>query len=361
MRIFKVFILLHSCLLWSDYAHPQTYIQDNGMCETNCCVKPCPCIEVFDGTTLNCDSRFWVQGEILVWKHQMLDTLDAYAEVARANDSLLADRRQRDKYVECDWLPGVRVGLGYKIPCDTLDVLGLFTYVPGHGAKKERSSRPNLGIGTYFGIHENDSTGVEDFDVELNSNLYIGDLELGRHFFVTPGFDVRPFVGLRGIYHNSKANNRIENEFEMGLLTLVRGDLTKIDNIFGIGIRFGLNTLWGVTERWAVYMNWAAAMLGTSSSHETNLSYTVATGANEADVHNLFGSPTVEKQSFPFGDCEITNELALGIQYDYFFCNRRYHLGFRAGYEFLNLFVQEFFSAAKNNYQGVTVGARFDF
>ncbi len=337
----------------------------------DCCPKECPapvcnpCCEtvnpyVFDPFKLECDHHSWVKGEVLVLLASPQSA--GYAQKAESKiDSATATRTAvtvETLNTKFDWDPGCRVALGYKFH-DRMDMVAQFTYIHGHGSDSATATTntnvnaDNTEIFPFNGFGSL-ALGVSSL---FNSNLYIGDLELGRHFFTTCWLDLRPFIGLRGFYYHQKQTffNTQENIFFIAIPTITDTITRILDFRKGAGIRLGLDTLWGLKYGISVYANWAASILGIWSK----------TINDRKPLSPAPPETTIIVTETPFGALSGISELSLGFQYNAYFSCNRYHLGINAGYEFISFLndAQFFLYGASSfiRYQGLSAGLRFDY
>ena len=160
-----------------------------------------------------------------------------------------------------DWNWGFRVGLGYKIPRDGWDLGGKWArYHHSASDRIERSGDPNpnnipsvanAGSGQFispFWVAQLFATpGLMNRAKALwNLHLDVGDIALGREFFLSDYLVVKPFIGLRGAW--------VDQTYRLSFLTydypnnpddIAKEIYVKMKNdMKGIGGRLGLSTKW---------------------------------------------------------------------------------------------------------------------
>jgi len=316
---------------------------------------------------MECDFYFWTKGEVLIWKTYLTNASYAFkSSIKEVRAPAVSPETPHATFEELnfDWRPGCRVALGYKL-CNFMDTVAKFTYI---GSKLNNSvsggedivinSQPPFStLIDLTSFLDQSGSVVSAMKAKMHSHLYMPDLELGRHCFVTNQIDLRPFIGLRGFFYKDTftyiATDGLSATSDPVVFEPADFTTTIHDWIRGIGIRFGVDTLWGFWRGFSVYANGAVSYLGTWSKWRADAESTFPFSHTESLVNETY-----------FGNIQGMSEIALGFQYDWFSCTKRYHLGFNAGYEFLgflndtNLLT---FTDSTLKFQGVTIGARFDY
>ncbi|HEY2810339.1 MAG TPA: Lpg1974 family pore-forming outer membrane protein [Rhabdochlamydiaceae bacterium] len=311
---------------------------------------------VFDPQSIVNSKRVWLDVEVLLWQASE-DGLD-YAVKSSAQDHV-DDGKVKSPDFEWDW--GVQAGLGIKLPHDQWDLFFNYTYVQARAHSSV--SAPDGGavfpvFEAPFGLPDNFFADHARF--RWKANLNIGDIELGRNCLISRWLSIRPFFGVRGLTIDQEGHI----EYEGG--TAAPGgdeDLVKLmNNFWGVGLRVGLNTLWGLGKGIGIYGNGAASLVSGSFDVEEKERFK-STRQNRLDVSADTDSVTA------------IAEIALGLQWDRFFSQNRYHFGVKLGWE-LNVFFDQnnlvrFLNStnpgaiSRNNgdltFQGLTLGFRLDF
>jgi len=312
---------------------------------------------LFDPQALKNDWGVWVTGDVLLWKASE-DDLDF---AVKSSSRTLVKGDVVNPHFEWDW--GFRLGLGYELPHDQWDLFLNYTYIHGD-AHKHVGAGAGAIFGSYaafFGITPLPTTVFEDSaHAHWDMNLNMADLELGRNSIISKWLSIRPFIGIRGLV--------IQQDYNISYRggSIFPNDTQKVsmDNDFwGVGMRMGLDTLWGLGSGFSIFGNGAAALLsGTFDVHQRN----------HMEKQNINRINITDDDHW---NVVATAELALGVQWDHFFCKDRYHFGVNLGWEFNAFFNQNrlmrFLSTqtpgafTRSNgdltFQGVTLGLRFDF
>jgi len=280
---------------------------------------------LFDPQALKKDCGVWVTGDVLLWKASE-DDLDF---AVKSSSRTLVKGHVVEPEFEWDW--GFRLGLGYKLPHDQWDLYLNYTYVHGD-AHKHVGAGDGAIYGSYaafFGIYPlpvPPATFYEDSaHSHWNMNLNMADLELGRNMIASKWLSLRPFIGLRGLVIQQDYNI----SYHGGSAFL--SDTQKVgmtNDYWGVGLRMGLDTLWGLGHGFSIYGNGAAALLsGTFDVHQKN----------HMEKENLTRMNIHDDDHW---NVVATAELALGLQWDHFFHQDRYHFGVNLGWEFNAFFNQ---------------------
>lgn len=202
-----------------------------------CCpcgpVRPCvdPC------------GNWFVDAEFLYWNASE-QGLEFTTEFESGSSS--SGLRAKTKSPCNNWGPGVRLGLGYDLPCDGWDVVAYWTYLYTRSTKSTHNNSSNGddfvvdnfvdGSGNNFG--RNHARWI------LNLNLL--DVELGREFCCSPCLTLRPFIAIRaawidqrfniGSHGSSSSSSSSSSSFSGG---------PKLKTRFsGAGLRGGLDSEW---------------------------------------------------------------------------------------------------------------------
>lgn len=318
--------------------------------------------KVFDQTEMN-NAPVWTKAEYLIFKQFISNGLLVANQTGatRDADGFVHQTLNAANY-DFRWESGVRVAMGYKIPHDKMDTVAKFTFVQGHAKRNVKGSSNDL-LGNFFGttVSPNSQFGFGNAlseSANYRSHLYLVDWELGKHCFPTRWLDLRPLVGLRGFWFKDKSLAQIEStqvEVFPPPNVIVNQTSNTFNWIRGVGIRFGLDTLWNLHRGLSLYANWAATIVGRWSKSQIKQSGYNSTYGAMGDY--------IQTTETKFGEFDGINELALGFQYDFFFSDDNYHLGFNAGYEYLGFLnsatVFDFFGIYQ--FQGVSLGMRFDY
>jgi len=180
------------------------------------------------GVFLTVDFLYWYASESdLVWATKI------------KNDNGVIPTRHL--HFDPDWSAGVRFGIGRNFGCDGWDLFLNWTYL--HNTATD-SAKDNIfnpwAYGDWFAqsVWQNGtSTWQLNFDVM--------DFELGRKFWLSPCFTLRPFGGLRGTWLHTRYRVRTNSSFP----TSFQENASFIrNNYWGIGLLGGLQPSWAICD-----------------------------------------------------------------------------------------------------------------
>jgi hypothetical protein len=168
-------------------------------------------------------------------------------------------------------------------------------------------------------------------------------------------------MGLRGITLDQ--NTRYKST-STNWITPATLDVDYISHLWGIGPRLGADLAW------LLYKEFRIIGSGTGS-----LLYTRYT-SNKTVPHQSPSTPDVKVTAFApfesvanpeFSALRANLELDLGLGWGTYFSDQKYHIDFRATYDFQAFFKMNVMSALVNSWigdiymHGLTVSGRFDF
>lgn len=243
------------------------------------------------------------------------------------------------------WDPGFRVNLGYSGDDRAWDFLAAYTYM--HNTAKGSKSVPGIEIvGTvefahlltpeWFPTLLGPSSLAAKGHWSLNYN--IGDVILGRNFFISKDLAFHPYFGLRGgsisqNYRASYSSMYTVNIFSGGSVTLTGGATSfKAKNEFNFGgIRGGTDLLWHWSSHWSI--------LGKASGSLVYGKFHVKEKFNGFHdiASRLLSSTFIDNESYWRTRANL--ESYIGLQWETFFgCST--HIAINLGYEISYWFQQ---------------------
>lgn len=227
---------------------------------------------------LDCDCGLIFDVEFLYWyaretnlayavKFAMLPEIDPPTNF-NPNPSELAFPSSY-RHLKANWDPGGRVGIGFNSSCDGWDYYFNWTYI--HNKSSSSTSAEFAGD-----IPETAESGVLDLwqNTGLNPiydkvsatwrlNFNQVDFELGRKYWLSPCFNLRPYAGLRGVWTRTNFNvkgalgpKEIANVFTKESVK----DKFKNTN-WGAGLLAGLQPTWYFCSGFGLYGNIDGALL----------------------------------------------------------------------------------------------------
>lgn len=337
-------------------------------CCTPCCIPQprapicCECYTpAFDD--MQCDYDLFVDAEFLYWysrennltyavKGQVLQRTPAVGAASPQN----ALSPTEYKHLETNWEPGVRLGFGWKT-CDGWDLSAYWTYYKNEKRNSVSTDSFTAGTAPPLGGFLLTNPWVDEaafrivppsFDrISAKWNLRLNqiDLELGRKYFLSECFVMRPYMGLRGAF--ARTHFRTKSTFDTETFTISGGAVTTtplrmpysaidsfVNKNWGVGLLGGLQPSWYFAQSFSIFGNIELALLwgefkSRKKENYDSTAFTVAGGVvtQQADAHVLGES----KDNF-FGMQPIL-DLALGIRWERDWCENRYRFALDAGWE----------------------------
>ncbi len=260
-----------------------------------------------------------------------------------------------------DWTWGARVDAGYAMDHDGWDFQGQWTWFQ---SSHTHDRLAGTGAGFFSAVAPTDEDSSPYTNIltgSLNSHrrllINVGDLDLGREFFISKWLTLRPCVGVRGVWIERRLTVDAINVLSTPAgLDPTTSQVTSHDkgSYNAGGIYAGLDTQWGFGDGWSLFgMIDQALVYGRN-----NLSgYEVDRTLNGA----VYTRASVSDKWFTVRG--IT-DLALGLRWDYMFDNDSYRLRLQAAWEehlFSNLDVDNFGNSGNLALTGASFKASFDF
>ena len=247
------------------------------------------------------------------------------------------------------WDLGLKMGLGYKTPHDSWDVLGRYTWFESHSTKQSRKDFPaaiiplKLSTGLTAGFS---SVNQAKSTVDIGYNNI--DLELARSYFMSKNFTVRPHLSLKGSWLDLKQKVhyvQTKNPDFLSILFEFEGPDFKADiksNFWGVGPRIGADTKYFIGNNVNFFGDFAASILyGHFKTREKDhIPNAVIGGLVPSDVAELLqqlldvglAAPNRSlKHDFhrfiPFA------QMQLGLEWNKYINSNKQHIRIKAGYE----------------------------
>lgn len=249
--------------------------------------------------------------------------------------------------------PGFKVGFGYQLPHDNWDLFLNYTWAKGKGLKTTTGTNMQTVwlqplIGTL-------NRGAADWHLKFNNF----DLEFGRSFYTSPYLIARPFVGLKGGWHDE--DYKIQYRYFTTGTTEYINRVNMNEFLWYFGLRTGLNTNWYFNKSWSFYGN---------SAFSANWSRFLV---SRLDNQNLVATPYLRSTTLDtqraYHSVFPVLELAVGLQWETFFSDSDYHISLSVGWEEQiwwghNMFISEAQVTSPHGdlvMHGLNTQIRFDF
>lgn len=243
----------------------------------------------------------------------------------------------KTKYFDAPWEPGVRVGLGWEM-CDGWDLFADWTYyhankhhsasvtpfqaVPLVGGKALVLPWTDIGVVSGGGV-----TLFESVSSKWTHTFNQVDLELGRRYWLSKCFTMRPYAGLRGAWTNTHFDtdataNQTRSD---AIITALTEDKFHNHN-WGVGLLAGFQPAFYFTDEFSLFANADFGLLWGQIKGNVHREYVIT--ASTGLVENFSSSP-----HNAFYGMQSVLDLALGLRWETSWCENRYAFSLDAGWE----------------------------
>lgn len=333
---------------------------ENGGCYRNS--KECIDCECFSPSTYNldCATGMFVSVDFLYWYAK--ETNLSYAMKAKgvsqrpvnagrltAPDTYALASKYKD--LGAKWDPGFRFGIGWDMDCDGWDLYLNWTYY--HNRKKEKTEIPvptvSNGLVSAPGIvfiqnPWNDmavwQANFWDFvSAKWTLNYNVIDLELGRKFWTSRCFSIRPYIGLRGAW--TKTNFNLFSE--LGPYTgsfrgtnlhniLAKAHDNFTNRLWGVGLLAGLQPYWNFHSNFFLFGDFDLALIWGKFQANKSINYQVTANSNLDNAFFVLERVrnTSHRNLFRM---QAVLDLFLGVRWEKNWCCDRYLSSFDLGWE----------------------------
>lgn len=272
-----------------------------------------------------------------------------------------------------DWAPGFKVGLGMKTNHDNWSLYAEYTYLRARNTQvltQAGSDATNShGIvnpcfATYYGAGAATTVpySIESIKGTWRLSHNKVNLDLARHFYVSPKLTMRPFVGGAGVWQTQELTSRAtQNQIVFANGTVANPSFAddSIMQAYALGIRTGLDLGWHFTKCFSLQAAmsgdalWTNYYTQTLTSRMTNpATSAVSTLVNQANPDNY--------------KVNYVAELGLALCYDWLSESQDYGFLIQVGWN-AETWINwgHFLSGAADggdfSMQGLDVKVRFDF
>jgi len=319
--------------------------------ETAGFVNPSSRFQVDNGWNLFLDGEFlwWVAKEDGLYYAQ--NGFSGEMTTAVPPDGTIDFNGKLEK-VHPHWHPGFRFGMGGNMSYDEWDIFLYWTWFRSHA----HDSRKGLLLVLWGHPDADSAQGATHASGNWRLHYNVLDLELARAFWVGKHLSLRPFFGGRGAW----IDQHFKIKYDLATSPETDARLKAQSDFEGGGIRAGFETRFVLLNGWSFYGTASASMLY---------------GYYDCDFYEKWESVKIARSKDTFHQAASTAQLALGVRWDGYTHNDRYHFGLYAEWEQNIWFginkMNHFFSGFSEGdlqqmnsdltLQGGTFGIRFDF
>ncbi|HSX12187.1 MAG TPA: Lpg1974 family pore-forming outer membrane protein [Rhabdochlamydiaceae bacterium] len=334
---------------------PRTSYSDSSCCKPCCVPKPKKCINCECYTPAfyesnGCDNGLFITADFLYWYGKETNLAYASKEMTvpqsiGSTGSIIV--QEKTKHLGAKWAPGFRVGIGMETDCDGWDYYLNYTWY--HSKKTDETSvasnfgtsaspfNPLVGqealLSPWININIANGSTATFFTpylfnrISAEWKLTLNDLvfELGRKFWLSKCFVMRPYAALRGAWvrRDFEVMSIRDNTPAAGALARFKSDF--LDRFWGVGMELGLQPEWYFSERFAVISNFDAALLWGRFRNRKKEDDVTQAITMPVDYHRT--------SSNIFSKMQAIFDLMVGFRWDETWACNRYRTALDIGWE----------------------------
>lgn len=301
--------------------------------------------------SVNDGDDIWISGDLLYWlpREKSIAFLTEKQDVFTTDDFTEAGKI----FPHFEWDFGYRLAIGHFFANQKWDVSLNWTHYHAFSEQKRGDANdPFVGMFPIWSIGDDIIAGdyVTFGKMHWKLHLDLIDLKFARDF--TWGrFVLKPFASLTAGW----INQDFDIQYTGGIFVSDIDYVEMKNNYWGMGPTVGIDPRLYLGAGWSIYGNASISMLMGSFNVHQEETY-------------LF-TQRLDRKAYPFRLAWIS-DLGIGLLWKQLFCNDRYALSFKAGWDYLVLFHQndlkqgEFHLVSHDRdlqLQGGVFSARFDF
>ncbi|MBS0603539.1 MAG: hypothetical protein JSS60_00715 [Verrucomicrobia bacterium] len=285
-------------------------------------------------------SGFFAQGSVLYWQAEEGGLSYAIESSSAQNLSKDAD----NKKLPFDWDFGFNIGLGYRIPHDTWDLLLQFTNLQTHTDAREKAEKGRV----LLPVWETPSLPPLTFAHEATAHwrLHLGliDFLLGKPFHPTQTLTLTPQIGVRW----GSVRQKFNIEYRGGSFLPEEELLIRMKNKFwGLGPYAGMSADYRLAKGFSLFAKTALSLLyGEFYLHQD--------ADNEGTKEKLLGVHDIYRAS------SAIFEAAAGLRWQKNFSGTLKKLTLELAWDQLLLFSQNQLLRFMDNAQPVRIASNQD-
>jgi len=328
-------------------------------CSESCCpTEKAACIDCVCYTpqfnNLDCDCGFFISADFLYWYARETKLSYAAEFIMKPAvdvlppfnpDTRIAAFPTDYKYLNTSWDPGFRIGLGWNMGCDGWDLSANWTYYHNH--RKDSCSVPvftgdsplegETGLCDRWNNMSLFGTPIWD-RVSAKWSLHFNqiDLELGRKYWLSPCFTMRPYAGLRGAWSKTKFNVKGELGPKFIAPDIDERMESSTDNsnsrLWGVGFTTGIQPTWYFCRSLSLFSNLDASLLwGRFKGQQSEQIFKCEAEQRQPEVAVIFDQQ--QTASNHFYTMQPIIDLAIGLRWESNWCCDRFRTELDLGWE----------------------------
>jgi hypothetical protein len=200
------------------------------------------------------ESSVDLSADFLIWKASE-ETSSIWTTVLKTEfiDDVITDTFNA-KALTFGWDFGFRIGAGYQMEYDEWDIQLYWSWY----RTQTKDSVPvddHIVLSEFFAGFVIDRDSAVSGNIRWNILYNMFDWELGRNFWVSKNFSLRPYMGLKGGWIHQSIFSSWEN-FELNQITINLPSSENLKNNFwGIGPNGGINSQWNLFKNRSTTFN----------------------------------------------------------------------------------------------------------
>ncbi len=350
------------------FANNEHHDVDNNACPSSCCApcctSPTPCSSI-DCTcftpqwyNMTCDCGFFASVDFLYFygRETNLSYAAKLQTVSNSTSTLgttnLFASPVSLEHLDAKWDPGVRVGIGWNMPCDGWDLSFYWTYYYNTSKQSKSVDNPTftwpaLDGFAFINQWRNSVNTANLFDNVVSSvkgewklryNNF--DLVMGKRYWLSKCFTLRPYMGLRGFWTETDFTvDTSRPSYTVGLtmpqtITIETTDDFTNDS-WGVGFVGGIQPTWFFTPCFSLYGGFGMALGWGDHKVKKRERYPIV--VQNGSVSTTTGNYV---QNFSASHYYMTPmlDMELGLRWENYYCDNEYHLQIDLGWEHHVLF-----------------------
>lgn len=266
--------------------------------------------------------------------------------------------------VDWNWDPGFKAGYGWTFCHGGWDLYLQYTWFYTNVSSERRSQhiQPSFEIATPFTYSLIEAFFIDQAHAHWDLHYQLGDLELGRNYYINRFLKLRPFIGIKGAWQKQDYNVFFETAYIQNNVFNIKSDQDLM--LWGIGMKAGLNTAWHFYKHFSVYGDFALTGMWTHHNINRKDVFSEIQSSNQQQQNNI----TVTNLQSTLRIIKPVLEFGIGFRLEsYFHCNRM-HIQLQSGWEaqiwpnqtlYINL--SNYYDKFDLSLQGLTTKLRLDF
>jgi len=235
--------------------------------------------------------NFFLTADVLYWQVNMDGTAFAYTN--GQTNTVLPSRTTVNQINFSRWDWGFRVGAGYNFKHGDFDVYANYTYYRNRLSGSAKEGVRAFDVSQPVANIDNFSPKVfYSASSNLKYNFNRVDLELGRNFFVSNYFSMRPHAGLTASWISLEQRTTYSGE-DVGLNSIY---VNNENHFWGVGPRAGVNAKWHLCNDFSIINNLSGAFSFSEFDLKRTQFYSVSSQINNSLTKNCFHRITPNAQ-----------------------------------------------------------------